>query len=215
LLVRMSVLFRSICSLGLLMLGLSSMAGADDVSDDLRDRLARVETLSARFDQRVTDMDGFELQALEGSMTVARPGNIHWQSNPPYEQVLVADGTTLWLYDKDLEQVTVRPFMKDIANSPAMLFIGDTSNLEEQYRITRANGENGRTVFTLVPQDSGAVYVKLMVSFDGKKPVAMEMWDSLGQITRVEFSRVRINRAVDKALFAFAIPDGVDVLRDD
>ena len=188
---------------------------ADGISDELRDLLGGLNTLKADFQQQVTDLDGFEVQSLKGEMTVARPGNIYWRTKPPYEQLLVADAKTLWLYDKDLEQVTVRPFMKDIANSPAMLFIGDTSDLDSQYRVSRANGEEGNAVYTLIPVDSSAVYVKLLVSFKGDKPLGMELWDSLGQITRITFSRVRINQKVKPSLFTFKIPAGVDVLYND
>ena len=188
---------------------------ASNASDDLRSLLGNLESLEANFDQRVVDADGYEIQAMSGQMTVARPGKIHWQTRPPYEQLLISDAETLWLYDKDLEQVTVRPFLRDIVNSPAMLFIGDLTDLESRYRVARSESDQGISEFTLVPNDSGAVYRKLTVGFAGELPTVMVLWDSLGQMTQIEFSEVKLNPDVADSQFVFTIPDGADVLYND
>ena len=195
----------------------NAVAEASDpgAADRLRARLSGLNALRANFTQRVVDAQGYEMQTMTGTMTVARPGRIHWQTQPPYEQLLVSDATTLWLYDKDLEQVTVRPFMRDISDSPAMIFIGDLSALEDKYRITRGLGEGGVERYSLVPRDTSGVYQGLTLSFRDDTPVAMSLEDSLGQVTRVEFSDVELNPALDDGLFTFAIPAGVDVLYND
>src|SRR5690606_5707830 len=84
-------------------------------SNSLQSLLAPLASLSADFRQVISDGEGYEIQALTGTMDVARPGKVYWKSAPPYEQLVVSDATTLWLYDADLEQVTVRPFDHDIA----------------------------------------------------------------------------------------------------
>lgn len=181
----------------------------------LRRLLSRLEAFSADFEQQVIDTEGYELQSMSGHMVLARPGKIYWQTKPPYEQLLVSDANTLWLYDKDLEQVTVRPFLRDVVNSPAMLLIGDLSSLESDYRVSYSAAENGDRVFNLTPMDSSAVYQKLMMRFAGDTPVAMVLWDSLGQESRITFSNINLNPTVSESLFRFEIPEGVDVLYDD
>ena len=185
-----------------------------EASGQLRRLLGDMETLSAGFTQTVTDRDGYELQSMTGDMTVARPGYIHWETEPPYEQLLVGDTETLWLYDRDLEQVTVRPFMRDVVESPAMLLIGDVEDVDRKYEVSRSAASGGAR-FVLVPRDEAAVYRRLTLSFEAGIPNAMSLEDSLGQTTRIEFENVATNQPVSPELFHFEIPDGVDVLRDD
>jgi outer membrane lipoprotein carrier protein len=177
----------------------------------LEQLLAPLENMTADFRQTVIDVEGVEIQSMEGSMVVARPGKIHWRTNPPFEQLLVADAETLWLYDQDLEQVTVRPFDNDIARTPAVLLIGKVSNLEQKYAVSSMADGAGQA-FTLVPTDGSALYQKVEVAFKHDKPAAMTLWDSLGQQTRIEFTSVVINTGIDDSRFRFTIPDGVDVL---
>jgi outer membrane lipoprotein carrier protein len=206
---------RLFLAFGLLLTCAASAGGvhSPQSSQKLDGLLAPLESLSARFTQTITDADGYELQTLTGTMTVARPGKVFWQSDAPYEQLVVSDATTLWLYDKDLEQVTIRPFDADIARTPAVLFIGKVENLEQKYRVSSLD-ESNITTFTLIPIDPAALYQKVALSFKGKTPVAMNLWDSLGQQTRIDFTKVKVNKKVKASLFTFTVPPGVDVLQD-
>jgi len=186
----------------------------DDASSARLDTLlSPLSSLSAAFTQTVRDMDGYELQRLQGEMVVARPGMIYWRSEAPFEQLLVSDAKTLWLYDQDLEQVTVRPFDNDISRTPAILFIGKVDNLDEKYAISGTQ-QGELEMFTLVPTDPSALYQKVILSFDRSVPAAMSLWDTLGQETLVALSSVQINQRVDPARFIFVVPEGVDVLYD-
>jgi outer membrane lipoprotein carrier protein len=126
----------------------------------------------------------------------------------------VSDATTLWLYDPDLEQVTVRPFQRDISKTPAILFIGEVSGLDDSYQVT-AHDDNGTVSYTLIPQDQQSLYREINLTFSGDKPVAMSLLDTLGQQTRIDLSDVQSNQAIDPLLFDFVVPDGADVLYDD
>ncbi len=180
----------------------------------LQSLLAPLETLAADFTQTVTDGEGYEIQSLSGHMVVARPGRVRWRSETPYEQLVVSNAETLWLYDPDLEQVTVRPFEADVSRTPAILFIGDVADLRERYRVSR-HVEGELETFRLAPRDSGALFEEVHLHFDDGRPEAMTLRDSMGQETRVEFSNLVINRPVADTDFTFEIPDGADVLRDD
>jgi len=207
--------FRSLLLLALAAPAFLHAASVHDpaASRKLEKILSPLSSLHANFSQTLTDGEGYELQSVTGTMTVARPGKVYWKTAPPFEQLVVSDATTLWLYDQDLEQVTVRPFNEDIAETPAVLLIGRVENLEQKYRVSNVL-EGKDTVYTLVPLNDSALYQKITLAFRGETPRAMSLWDTLGQRTRIEFTDVAVNKPIDDSLFAFVIPEGVDVLHD-
>ncbi len=185
----------------------------DDVAE-LGARLSPMESLSARFTQTVTSADGYILQEATGTLAVERPGKVRWHSEEPFEQLVVSDAETLWLYDPDLEQVTVRPFSADIGRTPAVLFIGEVRDLARDYRVS-AERQAGLVRYWLEPRGQDALYERIALDFEGQTPVAMALWDSLGQATRIGFSDVRVNAELDPAGFHFTPPPGVDILSDE
>lgn len=188
------------------------VASADPV-DDLKQRLAPLTTLSARFAQTVYAADGYAAQSTSGTMTLARPGKVRWVSAPPFEQWVIADGRTLWVYDPDLAQVSIRPFLGDIGNTPAVLLIGGVADLERQFSVVREI--SGATIsYTLKPLAADSRYTELTLSFSDQTPTAMVLRDTLGQRTEVTFTKVKLNAPVDGKLFHFDPPAGTDVLRE-
>ncbi|MFA5493811.1 MAG: outer membrane lipoprotein chaperone LolA [Porticoccaceae bacterium] len=202
--------------LGALLAALFAVAAAGGPEDiaELGNRLAPMKNLSAGFNQTVTSADGYIIQEITGTLTVARPGKVRWESDAPYEQLVVSDAETLWLYDPDLEQVTVRPFSHDISRTPAVLFIGEVKDLARDYQVS-AEREGERSLYWLEPVNGDALYERISIEFDGDIPVAMALWDSLGQVTRIGFSNATVNGEVDPAAFHFTPPPGVDVLHDE
>lgn len=181
---------------------------------ELGQRLKPMENLSASFTQTVTSADGYIVQEVTGNLVVARPGRVRWSSDAPYEQLVVSDAKTLWLYDPDLEQVTVRPFHNDISRTPAVLFIGEVDSLARDYIVT-AEKNNGIDLYWLEPRGGDALYERISIEFQAGKPHAMALWDSLGQVTRIGFTGVTVNGPVDAKAFTFTPPAGVDVLHDE
>ncbi len=188
------------------------VASADPV-DDLKQRLAPLTTLSARFAQTVYAADGYAAQTTSGAMTLARPGKVRWISSPPFEQWVIADGETLWVYDPDLAQVSIRPFLGDIGNTPAALFIGGVADLERQFSVVREIS-GATTRYTLKPLAADSRFTELTLSFSGATPTAMILRDTLGQRTEMTFTAVKVNAPVDPTQFHFDPPAGTDVLRE-
>lgn len=207
---------RLICRMlgALLVLLAVEVTGEPAELAELGSRLAPMKNFSAGFNQTVTSADGYIIQEITGTLTVARPGKVRWQSDAPYEQLVVSDAETLWLYDPDLEQVTVRPFSHDISRTPAVLFIGEVEDLTHSYQVS-AEHEGERSRYWLEPLNSNALYERISIEFDGDTPAAMALWDSLGQVTRIGFSNAVINGDVNPAVFHFMPPPGVDVLHDE
>lgn len=189
---------------------------ADDPASaaELGTRLAPMKSMRARFDQAVISADGYVLQEVSGTLAVARPGKVRWHSEEPFEQLVVSDAETLWLYDPDLEQVTVRPFSNDISRTPAVLFIGETQSLEQDYRVA-AERDASRVRYLLQPRSDEALYERIVLEFEGGTPTGMALWDSLGQMTRIGFTEVEVNAELDAVEFSFTPPPGVDILVDE
>jgi outer membrane lipoprotein carrier protein len=212
---------RLFCSL-LLALALQlaaagEVSAAEEVStapERLRAFLAETVTLKAHFSQVLLEADTQRAQVSEGQFYLHRPQRFRWEYESPQPQLVVADGENLWLYDPDLEQVTVRRLDEELSSTPAMLLSGDAL-LEDSFRIGAAYREDGLDWVELAPLSEAADFAALRIGFDGERLGSMELIDALGQTTVIRFSEVRINPSLDAELFHFTPPPGVDVIRDD
>jgi len=180
----------------------------------LEQHLAGLQTLSANFEQRVTAADGHSLQQSSGILQLARPGRIYWVAEPPFEQTVVSDGQRIWVYDPDLEQVTVRPLASQLDNSPAALLVGDADQVLEEFRIC-AFREGDVTRIQLHPLNTDALYTEIELLFEAGAPAGIRMIDSLGQHTQTTLSTIELNQPLDPQVFHFTPPPGVDVFRDE
>ena len=167
----------------------SHAGGAAEDIQQLRDLLQPITSLSARFQQQITDADGYELQNSEGLFQVSQPNNLRWVVEMPMPQQIIADGETLWIYDPDLEQVIIQPFNEDIAATPAILFSGDLDQLDQAYFVTQlAEGH-----FELKPERGGSLFDSMIIRFDQAKPTSITLTDTLGQTTHISFSQLELN----------------------
>ncbi len=185
-----------------------------DGTKDLQQRLQSLNSLSARFSQTIYAVDDYIIQETSGHLQMARPGKVRWISDAPMEQWVIADGETLWIYDPDLEQVSIRAFQKNLEKTPAVLFVGNLDTLSTNYKILLETVAENET-YTLLPLDKESLYTKLTLSFDGENPDSMNLYDTLGQRTEILFFEQQINPSLDKTLFTFEPPEGVDILRDE
>jgi len=203
--------------LALLMLaGLASLpafaAPEADVAAALRVTryLAELSSLRAEFHQSVADARGRVIERAEGIMAIARPGRFRWDYRTP-EQLIVCDGETVWLYDIELEQVTVKAAGDALAGTPAMLLAGQGSVLQE-FSITDAGLDSGLAWSLLTPRRTDTDFREVRLGFDGRELRRMTLFDRLGQKTELEFTRIEHNPTLDHSLFSFEPPPGVDVV---
>lgn len=195
---------------------LGLMVSADSVADDaaerLSERLEPLETYHASFEQKILDGSGERLQEAHGEMWLARPGLLRWEVAAPYAQTVVSDGEDVYLYDPDLEQVTVQAVDERVTHTPALLLSGDIGDLTASYDVYHEN--SGEDVFTLVPSTADTLFEELNLMFEGDQLTELWMTDSTGQRTAIMFSAIRQNADIPDERFTFAIPDGVDVIRE-
>mgnify|MGYP002066905714 CR=1 FL=1 len=172
--------------------------------------LGQLTSLRAEFRQTVTDARGRVLEQAEGTMALARPGRFRWDYRVP-EQLVVSDGVTMWLYDVELEQVTVRAAGGALAGTPAMLLAGE-GDLNLEFEITDAGQQDGLDWSRLTPRRPDGDFREVRLGFAGRVLRRMTFFDRLGQTTELELLRVVRNPRFDSSLFKFVPPPGVDVV---
>ena len=171
-----------------------------------------VRSYSAGFEQVVLDRDGQAQQRSSGHLWIARPGRFRWDYTTPYEQHIIGDGKKVWVYDVDLQQVTVRPMGRALGDTPAMLLAGQGS-LSAQFVIKDEGTRDGLAWAQLEPHDKEAGFERIELGFKGTSLRELRLADSFGQTTRITLHDVRENVPIDAARFRFTPPPGVDVLQ--
>ena len=197
------------------LLCIATVGAAQPVTDD-GDALVNafvndVVTFSADFEQSLIDPDGRMLEKTSGTLEIQRPGRFRWVYEEPYEQWLVADGTNIWSYDVDLEQVTVKPQAEALANTPAQL-LGGSGEAMDQFERDGSFKENGLTWVRLVPIDTDSGFRRVELGFEDGRLGRMVFFDNLEQTTVVVLRDVVVNEPIDAARFRFTVPDDVDVV---
>ncbi|PRY66461.1 outer membrane lipoprotein carrier protein [Vreelandella songnenensis] len=187
---------------------------ANDAAERLTERLEPLESYQASFEQKILDGSGERLQSATGEMWLSRPGMLRWEVEAPYSQVVVSDGSDVYLYDPDLEQVTVQPMDDRVTHTPALLLSGNIGELTSNYDVVY-DQENGEDVFTLIPSSADTLFEELSMVFDNDTLTQLWMMDSTGQRTLITFSDITQNGAIDRSLFNFDIPEGTDVIREE
>lgn len=180
----------------------------------LRVLLDAMNTLQGKFTQTLYDIKGESLEESTGTFVLQRPGKFYWKTEQRYPQLLVSNQETIWLFEPELEQVTVRPFSNDLQRTPALLLSEDVNKLRENFIIQRELVDTQQEKFTLIPKVSKGLFQQLSLVFVAGELQAFYLQDNLGQATHFTLREVERNLAVDAALFNFTPPPGVDVLND-
>ena len=214
------------------LLPVQAAAAAAGTPGDLaagRERVERflggLQGLEARFSQTLMDRTGQIVDESGGRLSIRRPNRFRWDYLEPHSQLIVADGTRIWLYDADLEQVTVRALDDTLSATPAML-LGGEGNLEDNFTVTQVSheavadsaqrGHSGALLqwVRMEPKRGDTDFKWVRLGFQGETLRFMELADKLGQTTRLEFSELERNPPQDPSRFTFTIPPGADVIGD-
>ncbi|UTW45800.1 outer membrane lipoprotein chaperone LolA [bacterium SCSIO 12696] len=188
-------------------------AGGQPAAERLQALLAPIESMQGQFSQQQQDANGVVLTELSqrGQMQVTRQGQIRWIVDGDFGQQLISDGSTLWFYDPDLEQVTIQAVNPENDSSPALLLMGDFERLSNNYRIEQGKAANQ---FLLYPLLADSLYELVQIEFSSGHPNAIKVVDNLGEQTLITLDKVSVNPALEEKLFVFDIPEGVDVIHN-
>ena len=204
----------NIKKLGLILLAMClplNAIAAGSATDKLNIFVQSVITFKAKFNQTVIDAQGQVLEEAEGFFILERPGKFRWDYQEPYPQHIVADGTRIWFYDVDLEQVTVKSQLEALADTPATLLSGETMP-QDNYLLADIPSEDGLSWVELIPKDVESNFQTITLAFDKQGLQQMIMKDSFDQRTRLTFSQTAENPELPTDAFVFIPPQGVDVV---
>jgi outer membrane lipoprotein carrier protein len=193
-----------------LVLFFSNAVMADGIAS-LKDFYSNTNSMRAKFHQVVNDNTGSKVQEVDGTMQLQRPNKFRWDYNKPYEQQIVSDGKEVFLYDADLEQVTVRQLSNALGSSPAALLAGG-DEVEKSFKLENANRKDNLDWVLAVPKAEDSGFERIFLGFEANKLRKLEMHDSFSHVTYIDFQSVERNPALQTATFLFKTPEGVDVV---
>jgi len=184
---------------------------ADESLERLQAFTASIDTFTADFEQTLYDEDSTPLQVSSGTVKLKRPGRFVWDYTEPEAQQIIADGKQIWLYDKELEQVTVNAIDDRLSGTPLVLLMG-TAPLEEAFDIAPLGESDGIDWLELTPKSTSSDFEKVFVGLIGIELAAMELRDNFGQATQIKFSNFKAGVEIEDTVFEFEPPEGVDVI---
>ena len=188
-------------------------ASAVSASDQLSQRLERIDTLSSPFKQTLFNTKGQAMDTQEGRMALKRPGLFYWHVTSPIAQTIIADGERLWVYDIELEQVTVQSLVGDTSQRPAMLLTQDPKSFLQAYSVEKLKQSDPGDWYILTPKNAGGQFTWLQLYFERGKLKKILFEDNLGGQSLIDLKKPAINQPLDKTLFEFELPPNVDVVQ--
>lgn len=188
-------------------------AQPDIAIQQMQSFLENVHTLKADFTQVVLDANLRQVKQTSGTLAIKRPDRFRWDYAAPNNEIIVADGKRVWIYDVELQQVTVKPLNGTLAASPAVLLSG-SNDVARSFVVKDLGRDNGLEWVGLTPKVQDTDFENVKLGFRDDSVSVMELKDALGNLTRITFSHVIINPAIPDNTFQFTPPAGADVIGD-
>jgi outer membrane lipoprotein carrier protein len=182
-----------------------------NASQAVQEKLNAIHSMYADFDQIITSGKR-QISHSSGSMALLRPGHFHWQTRRPMAQRIVADGTYLWVYDVDLEQVTVRKQDNSVGGLPGLFLNDDKNTVARDFNVTKID-KTTTARYDLQAKSAKENYQQVKLLFHSDRLLMIEFFDQLGQHTVVRLKNIKINRPLQLSLFQFTPPNGVDIVK--
>lgn len=204
---------RSIAMMMIAALAAQALAAAVTPSglDSLRRFFSQVRSYTAGFNQVVLDEALNVIQESSGTLWIQRPNKFRWNYDAPYKQQIIADGNRIWVYDEELQQVSVRSLSGGLGDTPAMLLAGQ-GKLGDNFTVDKLGNQGTLAWVQLNPVRKDGGFEAIRIGFEKGQIRSLEMIDGFGQTTRVTLRDGKENRKIDAANFSFTPPEGVDVV---
>ncbi len=189
----------------------ASLAHAANGDERIQQFFTEVKSLRADFEQTVTDSKGKVIQDAKGTFVLQRPGKFRWDYRAPYPQLIVADGRKLWIYDPDLEQVTVKQLDSVLGSTPAQLLSGARFP-QQDFTVISLGTRNSLDWVELTPKANEKDFEKVQLGFDQRDLRMMTITDNFGNTTHLKFNNLQRNPTIEASAFVFTPPKGADVV---
>ncbi|KAF1029670.1 MAG: Outer-membrane lipoprotein carrier protein [Burkholderia plantarii] len=217
---------RAARRVALALAGASLMAVASHAfaggTDELKSFVAQVKTAKGSFTQQIVKAPSKGASGAiatakptdnsSGSFVFSRPGKFVWSYEKPYQQLLQADGENLYVYDKDLNQVTERKLSGALGASPAAILFG-SNDIEKNYTLRDGGQKGGIDWVEMLPKAQDTQFQRIGIGFKGGTLAAMELHDVFGNVTLLTFSNMQTNPSLPASTFRFTVPKGADVIK--
>ncbi|WP_342781951.1 MULTISPECIES: outer membrane lipoprotein chaperone LolA [Zoogloea] len=197
-------------ALGLALLFAAGSVHADGLAQ-LKQFMDGTRTARGSFTQQVFSKSGRKPQPASGTFAFSRPGKFRWIYEKPYAQLLVGDGSKLWAYDQELNQVTTKKLGQALGSTPAAILAGDNS-LDRNFVLKNAGDADGLEWIEATPKAEDSSFERIRMGFAGGQLKAMLLNDNFGQTTSLLFGQIERNPSLDAGLFRFTPPKGADVV---
>jgi outer membrane lipoprotein carrier protein len=175
--------------------------------------IAGTTTAQGQFEQKIFDSNHKLLQESRGVLAFSRPGKFRWTYLKPYAQLIVGDGSKVWIYDEDLKQVTVKKLDQALGSTPAALLAGNNEAMRA-FTLSDKGSKDGVDWLEALPRDKESNFARIRMGFGTAGLQVMELVDSFGQTTVLRFRSLERNPKLSPGLFRFSPPKGADVIGD-
>lgn len=189
----------------------STSALSQTAGDVLQNKLNAISTMTADFTQ-VVKAKKKAVSSSSGTMALQRPGRFRWKTSEPMEQLIVADGQKMWIYDIELEQVSVKKQEKGLGGTAALFLSGYDNQVTKDFDVSEKD-DGKLMVFDLKAKANKENFQRIKLIFNKDQLTGLELYDQLGQITYVKLSQIKANAKLASKLFQFKPPKGVDVVK--
>jgi outer membrane lipoprotein carrier protein len=189
---------------------LISFAAHADAVDTLKEFVRDVKSGRSTFTQTVTAPDGAKKRSSSGSFEFLRPNRFRFVYAKPLEQTIVSDGQKVWIYDADLNQVSIRKFSAVLGATPAALLAG--GSLDKDFDVSNQPSEGGLEWVLALPKVKDGAFQSVRIGFKAKTLAVVEITDSFGQRSNLQFSQMQSNAVIAADAFKFTPPAGADVI---
>lgn len=178
--------------------------------------LGNIETLAADVVQLIVESDGGVLEESEIQMLLKKPDGFYWETLTPFPELIVTDGSTLWNYQPDLEQVVIEDWDSSRSELAAQLLSGNIESLDGDYTIENVtSSESEHQEFELTPRSADNVYQLISINFMRDELESIYLNSKNGQQTVWRFENVIRNRAISDAQFQFVPPENIEIIEND
>ena len=189
----------------------TASADADDASAELISLIDAFDQVTGRFAQTIVDASLQTLEESSGSLALQRP-KFRWQVETPFAQLIIADGAEMQIYDPDLAQLSLHDIDKNLGPTPLTILLGDTETLATEFTVSRSM-DGAMQRFVLRPRSQSALFLQVELIFQGRLLERLAIWDSAGQLTRIQFSEMQLTQGIEAERFELILPEGTDVIR--
>ncbi|MDD2760599.1 MAG: outer membrane lipoprotein chaperone LolA [Methylomonas sp.] len=207
-------MIKKILSICVLLCGLCAGVKAEEAPiDQLKAFLKASASFSADFKQVTLNKAGQASQTSTGQFYLRRPGKFRWNYQKPFAQEIVSNAGKVWFYDADLEQVTVKQLDDSLGSTPALLLTGQV-DLDEKFVLEEQGNDDDLNWIRLSPKNEESGFKYILIGLNHGQLGGMELSDNFGQLTRIYFSNIKLNPALNDGLFNFTPPKNADVFEN-